>query len=66
MGGMAHPNGFGRSALLGLLLAVFMLISGLMEDTVFETFPGTSTMLWMACCLVSVIPAEVLFPERNE
>ena len=32
-------------------LAVFVLISGLFEETVLETFPGPATLAWLVCCL---------------
>ncbi|QDT12598.1 O-Antigen ligase [Planctomycetes bacterium K23_9] len=32
-------------------LAIFVLISGLFEDTVLETFPGPATLSFFVCCL---------------
>tara|TARA_R110002049_G_scaffold72490_2_gene187064 strand:+ start:56608 stop:57954 length:1347 start_codon:yes stop_codon:yes gene_type:complete len=43
-------NAFIRAAI------AFLFISGLMEDTVLETFPGPATMTWIACCLYPIIP----------
>lgn len=32
-------------------LSAYVIISGFTEDTLYETFPGASTLLWMICCL---------------
>lgn len=36
-------------------LSAYILISGLTEDTIFETFPGPCTVLWLVCCLWPVM-----------
>ena len=35
-------------------LAVFLMVSGLVEDTVLETFPAAGTMMWILCCLLPI------------
>jgi O-antigen ligase len=37
-------------------LAAYVLISGLTEDTIYETFPGVLTLIWLTCCLVPQMP----------
>lgn len=44
--GLTDPDGFIRSVTL------FLLISGLFEDTVIETFAGPSTLVWFVVLLV--------------
>ncbi|MGN6546293.1 MAG: O-antigen ligase family protein [Aureliella sp.] len=39
-------------------LSAFLLISGLSEDTIYETFPGACTVLWLTCCLWPVMLAQ--------
>lgn len=49
-------------------LAMFLIISGLMEDTVLETFPGPASMFWLACCLYPVCwnhTADVPTPAQS-
>lgn len=54
-----YPSLFVRSML------VLILISGCMEDTILETFPGPCTMLWTICCIAPCIPMPV-FLKAND
>jgi O-antigen ligase len=45
---LSTNNAFIRGAI------TFLMISGLMEETILETFPGPATMIWLACCLYPV------------
>lgn len=44
-------NVFTYHNLLIRALSAYVIISGLTEDTLYETFPGACTLLWMVCCL---------------
>ncbi|MCC6509376.1 MAG: O-antigen ligase family protein [Pirellulaceae bacterium] len=44
-------NVFTYPNLLIRALSAYILISGLTEDTIYETFPGACTLLWIICCL---------------
>ncbi len=46
---LTYPN------LLVRALSAYVIISGITEDTLYETFPGACTLLWMICCLVPAI-----------
>ncbi len=49
----------GKYRIVGALAAVIM-VSGIFEDTVLETFPGVGTILFFFCCLHVVdLPAQV-------
>lgn len=48
-------NVFTYPQLLIRALSAFLLISGLSEDTIYETFPGACTLLWLTCCLWPVM-----------
>ncbi len=37
--------------LLVRALSAYIIISGFTEDTIYETFPGACTLLWLFCCL---------------
>ena len=45
-----YPN------LLIRALSAYFIISGFTEDTLYETFPGACTLLWMVCCLWPCTP----------
>lgn len=45
-----YPN------LLIRALSAYVIISGFTEDTLYETFPGACTLLWMVCCLWPCTP----------
>jgi O-antigen ligase len=44
-------NVFTLPNLLIRALSAYVIISGFTEDTLYETFPGACTLLWMICCL---------------
>lgn len=58
-------NVFTYPQLLIRALSAFLLISGLSEDTIYETFPGACTLLWLTCCLWPVM-VPYRGPERAE
>jgi O-antigen ligase len=55
-------NVFTSSQLIIRALSAYLLISGLTEDTIYETFPGACTLLWLSCCLW---PARFSFAVRQ-
>lgn len=55
-------NVFTNHQLVVRALSAYVLISGLTEDTIYETFPGACTLLWLVCCLW---PAIQPAPLRN-
>ena len=49
---LVYPN------LLIRALSAYVIISGFTEDTLYETFPGACTLLWMVCCMWPGVPHE--------
>ena len=45
-------------------LCVYVLLSGLTEDTIYETFPGPSTLLWLTCCLWPMVRSSSNVPAN--
>ncbi|TWT98406.1 O-antigen ligase family protein [Stieleria varia] len=45
-------------------MAAFLLICGLMEETLLETFPGAATMFWIACSVY--LAMKYLVPTPND
>ncbi len=39
-------------------LSAYIIISGFTEDTLYETFPGACTLLWLVCCLWPAVDTE--------
>lgn len=39
-------------------LCIFIVLNCLAEDTIFQTFPGPCTMLWLMCCLTPLMPTD--------